>query len=135
MKQLTIDDRQVKYAARIVYEEVNFYPTGDNGELEEDTRVEIYSEELVEGLSQEEAKDAFNNAILRYHDRGNLLKGQAKDLAVAIAYGFKQPEAVNNLTELDMSLIVSEIAHSMNRKGMIKNDNIEEFIHMIKEAI
>ena len=135
MKQLTIDDRQVKYAARIVYEEVNFYPTGDNGEFEEDTRVEIYSEELVEGPSQEEAKGVFDNAILRYHDRGNLLKGQAKDLAVAIAYGFKQPEAVNNLTELDMSLIVSEIAHSMNRKGMIKNDNIEEFIHMIKETI
>lgn len=135
MLQTTIDSRHVEYATRIVYEEVNFYPTGDDGGLEEDTRVEIYSEQLVEGPSKEEAKDAFDNAILRYRGKGNLLKGQAMELAVAIGYGFKQPEAVNNLTELDMSLIVSEIAHSMNRKGLIKNENVEEFIHMIKEAI
>jgi len=63
---------------------------------------------------------------------------QARLLTRAIQYGFKQLESLRNIGNEEFfdqttDLAMVELAHSMNRKGLLLNDEVEQFVKMLKE--
>ena len=84
--------------------------------------------------------DSFERTTGKMMGDEHLLLGEAQRLALCIAWGFKQPEA-DCLADghvlpipLRVNIIFTEIAHSMNRRHLLSNEKVEEFIKMLKEA-
>jgi len=92
-------------------------------------------EGLYEGDEESQADANFNHAVEQMGT--NLIrKSQLTDLAASIAHGFTQPEAADLLSDsVAVGNIISEIIHSMNRKGLIHNNNIDKFIATVKELV
>jgi len=138
------EDLVHKYEVRLILEEVTFSPTkvilvrdeddewvkSKSLDYEEAHRREDKMEQLYEGDS-EEAEMRFEQAIFRLKTK-SLTQGELKELAKAIAWG------MNTITEampLDGQTVntvlrntLSEIAHSMNRKGLVTNDDVGTFV-------
>lgn len=133
---LTLESRE-EYEARLILEMVTHKPTRvdikwdgeqwvvkDIMEEEEDTRVEIHSEEIATGI-QADTMAKFEAAISKL--KGTTLElSTLKLIAKAIAYGFEQ--APDRYAKPVLRNMVSEIAHSMNRKGLVSNDDVSLFV-------
>jgi len=68
----------------------------------------------------------------------SLTQDQQEKLIRAIQYGFRQLESLRNCGneehfDLDTYLAMVELAHSMNRKGLLLNDDVDHFVKMLKE--
>ena len=60
----------------------------------------------------------------------NVSSDRLLKFAKAIAYGLQQPEA-SMLTRQEKRNIISEIAHSMNRKGLVNNEDVGDFTETV----
>ena len=140
---VTAQDLIHKHAVRLVLEEVTYSPTritfvkGDDGwtkdechEYEESHRITVKEERLCEADS-EEAEMRFEQAIFRLKSN-TLRQKELKELTVAITFGLQQ---VVESIPLDGTMVntilrntLSEIAHSMNRKGLDSNDDVGTFL-------
>lgn len=133
-----------EYEVRLVLEKITYTPTkmtvnrSEHGWLvDEIVEKEEDGREVVDFLSIQRAN--CHNAVIGDYERAyerltqglRITKAQAKEIAQSLAHGLAQPEAAV-LSELDRTLIISEMAHSMNRFQLISNDNIDEFISMVK---
>ena len=146
---LEIKPRTV-HATRITQELLTYAPTQVKVSWDEDTkqwvqeetldevetnRVVMKAEELYEGDEEHQAELHFDKAISSFHSTTIQLK-ELKELAKAIAHGFNQPEAADIFgenardagTTTALRNIVTEIAHSMNRKGLVSNDDVGVFV-------
>ena len=126
-----------KQAVRLILEEVTYEPTKlifvkedsewtrEADDFEETYRAELRGEEVFLGDS-ERAEATFDHAVFRLKNKA-LVKCQRDALVKAVAYGFTQPEA-EGLDKTALRNIVSEITHSMNRKGLVINNDVDPFI-------
>jgi len=144
---LEIKPRTV-HATRITQELLTYAPTQVKVGWDEDTnqwvheatldeveinRVVMKAEELYEGDEEHRAELHFDKAISSFHSTTIQLK-ELKELAKAIAYGFSQAPDIFGEDSRDAGTttvlrnMVSEIAHSMNRKELVSNDDVGVFV-------
>lgn len=152
---ITEPDAKHEYVLRLVIEDITYIPTkmviqridhpGEDfqrtWEVENTLESEEYNREVIKGIEilnsdLTSVEDAFKIAAERATSP-RLTTKQVEGIKEAIRYGLEQPEAaelkemIKQLKPLTKSLIVSEIVHSLNRKGMVPNDSVEKLIHYI----
>ena len=135
---------RTEYVARLVFEEVNQAPTrldiswDDDHWIVEDTKEEtevgrkVKHEEHIATGESASTFAAFEAAIFKLNAQPTLemKKKQLGQLVKAIAHGFSQPGADATLPMYQKE-IVSEMAHSMNRHGLVSNDDVDEFVALL----
>ena len=145
---LEIKPRTV-HATRITQELLTYTPTQVKVGWDEDTnqwvhedtldevetnRMVMKAEELYEGGEEHRAAEHFDEAVLRFNNHKTIRLKELKELAKAIAYGFSQAPDIFGEDSRDAGTttalrnVVSEIAHSMNRKDLVSNDDVGVFV-------
>lgn len=141
------------YAVVIRLEQINYHER-DDGEYEEDTRDECLESTIRQSPDHEENRVEYERITLKLKGEGLLMKKEGIRLIKAMAYGLGElkralvkdgkfatldKDGPFIVAEVDYNTImrntVSEIAHSMNRKGLLSNDGTEEFIKLAYEEM
>lgn len=136
------------YAVIIRLEQINYY-MNDDEEWEEDTRYECLETVLSQSPDHEENRGGYELILRKLRGDGLLTKKEGTRLIRALAYGLGElkralvtdgkfatldKDGPFIVAEVDyntiMRNVVSEIAHSMNRKGLLSNDGTEDFVKL-----
>ena len=135
---------RTEYEARIVLEMVTQKPTKvdiewdgeqwilvDTMEEEENSRTVMHEESIASG-ELDSTHAAFEAAIFKVTAPPTkaFTDDQLNELIKAIAHGFNQPDA-EGIVPMSLRNIVSEMAHSMNRHGLVENERVDKFVEIL----
>jgi hypothetical protein len=145
--------RRIEYAVIASLEEITYFEN-DDGDWEEDTRSACLEEIIHKSPDHEENRERYELILQKLRGEGGLTKREGTRLIRAMAYGLGElrktlvrdgkfatldKDGPFIVAEVDyntiMRNVVSEIAHSMNRKGLLSNDGTDEFIKLAYEEM
>lgn len=146
--------KRLEYAVRVTLEEITYFED-DDGEWGEDTRTECLEDTIHQSIDHEENRERYKLILQKLRGKGRLMKKEGTRLITAMAHGFEKQlkdviEEDGKIPVVDMDRprivewldyrtfmrnLVSEIAHSMNRKGLLSNDGTDKFIKLAYEEM